>query len=244
MGNTENDDSPHLAQQPSSARTPEPRRFWRRPRPTAEEISDWRIKKWSELWATVILSVATLITAWAGYEAGIWNGIQTALNTQSTMLSIDGTRLRTEAQERMLIDIALFTDWVNATGNGNASLADFYRARFRDGFQPAFDAWLATDPLSNPDAPASPFEMDIYARSEIGAAERLIDRAGDLSRSAEQAGAIADEYTLSVVILAGALLLAGLADRFQWAELRVVVVAVALLVLLFSALNVIRLPIA
>jgi hypothetical protein len=244
MGNTENDDSPSLPQLSSPTGMPERRRFWRRPQPTAEDISDRRIKKWSEFWATIILSFATLITAWSGYEAGKWNGIQTALNTQSTMLSIDGTRLRTEAQERLLVDIALFTDWVNAMGTGNAPLADFYRARFRDGFQPAFDAWLATDPLLNPDAPASPFEMDVYDRAETGAAEELIERAGDLSRSAEQAGAIADRYTLSVVILAGALLLAGLADRFEWAELRAVVVVVALLVMLFSMVNVLWLPVA
>lgn len=220
------------------------RRFWRRPQPTPEDLSDRKIRKWSELWETLILALATLITAWAGYEAGKWNGIQTALNTQATVLNVETGRLRTEAQERLLIDIMLFTDWVNATGTGNTELADFYQARFRDGFQPAFEAWLATDPLSNPDAPASPFEMDVYDRFEIGAIETLINRAGDLNRSAEQAGAIADRYTLSVVILAGALLLAGLANRFEWAELRAVVVALALLVLLFSAVNVIRLPIA
>jgi hypothetical protein len=45
-----------------------------------------------------------------------------------------------------------------------------------------------------------------------------------------------------VVILAGALLLAGLAGRFEWEELRAVVVAVALLILLGSVIMVLWLP--
>lgn len=223
-----------------------PRRYLtrRRPKPTTEDLSDRRIKKWSEFWSAIILSFAALITAWAGYQAGKWSSSQAAMNTQSTLLSINGTRLRSEAQERLLVDLLLFSEWVNAAKNDDPELADFYRARFRDGFKPAFDAWLAMDPLTNPDAPDSPFEMPDYARIEKTAAEILTSRAEELGLSAEAAGAVGDRYTLLVVILAGALLLAGLADRFEWVELRAIVVGIALLVLLYSAISVLRLPIA
>lgn len=237
---------PMTSQSPADSPAAKPRRFklYRRPEPSAEELSDRQIRKWSELWATIILSVATLITAWSGYEAGKWNGLQTSLNVQSTRLTIESSRLKTEAQETLLIDIGLFTNWVEATGNGNTQLADFLQARFRDDFRPAFEAWVATQPLQNPDAPDSPFTMAEYRRPEMDEAELFVERAGQLSISSEQAGSIADQYTLSVVILAGALLLAGLADRFEWAELRAIVVAVAMVILLVSIINVIRLPIA
>lgn len=244
MSDNPNTESFHSASTDTPTRVPRRYLTRRRPKPTAEDLTDRKIRKWSEFWATIILTVATLITAWAGYEAGKWNSNQAALNTQSTLLSIEGTRLRSEAQERLLIDIALFSEWINATNSGDTQLADFYRMRFRDGFAPAFDAWLATDPLTNPDAPGSPFEMPNYARTEKATAEVLISRAGELGLTAEAAGSIGDRYTLLVVILAGALLLAGLADRFEWAELRAIVVAIALLVLLFSAVSVFRLPIA
>ena len=44
----------------------------------------------------------------------------------------------------------MFFQWVNATATGDAELADFYTDRFRPEFRPAFDAWLATDPLDRP----------------------------------------------------------------------------------------------
>lgn len=70
-----------------------------------------------------------------------------------------------------------------------------------------------------------------------------LTKAEQLIETGENAGAIGDQYTLLIVILAGALLLAGIANRFEWVELRAVVVVVALLVLLISIVNIIRLPV-
>lgn len=236
-------DRPTPSSPPSApAGPPERRRFWRRPKPTAEEISDRRIKNWAELWATIILSLATLVTAWAGYEANKWNGLQTSLNLQATALRIDAGQSASKAQQLLSLDVGLFTNWANAAGNENRPLATFYRERFRDEFRPAFDAWLATDPLNDPDAPASPFELPQYRLAAQDEAEELNKMAEQLIQSGEMAGGFADQYTLTVVILAGALLLAGLANRFEWAELRGVVVAVALLILLYCVVTIIRLP--
>ena len=217
---------------------------WRRPKPSEEELQDRRIKNWAELWATLILSLATLVTAWAGYEAGKWNGLQTALNMQATALRIEAGQHAAEAQQMLLYDLGLFTNWANAVGSGNTRLADFHRGRFRDEFAPAFDAWLATQPLENDAAPASPFEMDAYHPAALDAQEEATATAEHLAGSAEVANGFADRYTLIIVILAGALLLAGLAHRFEWAELRGVVVLVALLVLLYCVVVIIRLPMA
>ena len=228
---------------PPSGRAPAQFKTWRRPQPSAEDLSHRRVRKWSELWATIVLSLATLITAWAGYEAGKWNGVQTAVNRQATIMSIDSTRLTAEAQQSLLVDIGLFTNWINAVGNDNTRLPDFYRARFRDEFRPAFDAWLETRPLEQPDAPASPFEMPDYRLRPRDEAMARLEESEQLIQTAENAGSIGDQYTLSIVILAGALLLAGLANRFEWVELRAVVVVVALIVLLISLVNIIRLPV-
>lgn len=55
---------------------------------------------------------------------------------------------------------------------------------------------------------------------------------------------IGDQFTLMAVILAGSLLFAGLANRFDWQELRAVIVAVALLLLLFCVVRLATLPMA
>ena len=75
-------------------------------------------------------------------------------------------------------------------------------------------------------------------------ATRLRREAETLNISAVEAGDTADQYTLSIVILAGSLLLAGLANRFEWEELRAIVVVLALVILLVTVIMVIRLPMA
>lgn len=243
MDNTDNDDSTTPARGPRRGIGARGKHnFWRRPKATAEELTDRRIKNWAELWATIILSVATLITAWAGYEASKWNSLQTGFNLKATALRIDAGLQASEAQQQMLVDVGQFTNWVNAMGDGNRQLADFHSRRFSDTLRPAFEAWVATNPLENPDAPVSPFEMEMYELSIRSAVSEMYASGDELVQLGEVAGSIGDQYTLMILILAGALLLAGLAHRFEWAELRLIVVGIALLILLYCAVIIIRLP--
>ena len=215
---------------------------WNRLVNTPEVVSDRRIRKWSEVWETVILSVATLVTAWAGYQAGQWNGLQTELNVQAHTLQLQSGVLDGRAGQMQLIDLAAFANWAEATADGNRVKARLHEAQFREEFRPAFVAWLATDPLADPDAPSTPFEMPEYRLRLLDESARLSLKAEALNISAVEAGETSNQYTLSVVILAGALLLAGLAGRFEWEELRAVVVAVALLILVGSVIMVLWLP--
>jgi len=111
-------------------------------------------------------------------------------------------------------------------------VAAFYEARFRDEFQPAFDAWLATDPLVNPDAPPTPFAMPEYV---VEAATQ----AGDLDDQAEASAATvrrnilrASNYVLAVVLFAVALFFAGMSTKLEGERLRVALLVVGYVVFL------------
>ncbi len=77
------------------------------------------------------------------------------------------------AEGQTQVDIALFIQWVNATARDEPELADFYEQRFRPEFVPAFDAWQDTDPLTNPEAPPTPFAMPEYQLESRTEAEQL-----------------------------------------------------------------------
>ncbi len=216
----------------------------KRRQPSAEELSDRKIKKWSEIFETAILTLATVATVWAGYQSGQWSGIQASANVQSISLRVEASELANSAQQLELVDVALFSNWVNAIAAEDQPRAGFYAERFRTEFKPAFDAWLATKPLENAGAPSSPFVMPEYKLALREQAAQKEQAAADASAEGERAGSIGDRFTLTAVILAGSLLLAGLASRFDWEELRAVVVAVALLVLLFCVVRLAMLPMA
>ena len=115
-----------------------------------------RFEPLAEVVATIVLALATLATAWSGYQAARWGGEQASSYNQAGALRTESTRASTQAGQLIQIDIGMFANWINAFAAGDQQLADFYEERFRDEFKPAFEAWLATEPVNNPDAPPTP----------------------------------------------------------------------------------------
>ena len=120
----------------------------------------------------MLLAVAAVATAWSSYQANRWNGEASKASGRVNAIRIDAARSQGLAQAQTQVDIATYIQWVNATIETEDELADFYLDRFRPEFRPAFDAWLATDPFENAEAPTSPFVMDDYQLAAATEAER------------------------------------------------------------------------
>jgi hypothetical protein len=168
-----------------------------------------------ELHATVLLAIATLGTPWAAYQSRQWKGEQSQAYSRATADRIAVNRESAVANRQVQIDVATFLQWVDARAHGDGKLADFYRARFRDEFTPAFDAWLATKPLTSPNAPETPFAMPQYRLAATAEADRLEQQAGQGSNRAKDANERANNYMLAVVLFASALFFAGLSTKLK-----------------------------
>lgn len=168
-----------------------------------------------ELAATVLLALAAIATAWASYQSSRWHGEQAQTQSASIAARVESTRAAAVANRQVQIDVALFTQWVDAYARDASELAAFYRKRFRDEFKPAFAAWIATRPLRNPDAPLSPFELPEYKLAATAEAERLEVKAATASRSVGTYIQRADNYVLAVVLFAVSLFFAGISTRLH-----------------------------
>ena len=101
------------------------------------------------------------------------------------------------------LDIAVFNEWSAALSDDvvagrvdapqdsyepdSGSRSGFLYERIRQDFRTVLDEWLATEPISNPDAPATPFEMEAYAIDGAIEAEALRTRADQLATEARTA---------------------------------------------------------
>lgn len=168
-----------------------------------------------ELVATVLLAFATLGTAWSAYQSREWTGEQSQGYSRATKSRIEVNRVSAVADRQVQIDVATFLQWVDARQRGNTQLEDFYRQRFWDEFEPAFAAWLATNPLVNPRAPKTPFAMPEYRLAANAEAQRLEAAAGVDSNAAKDANERANAYMLAVVLFASALFFAGLSTKLE-----------------------------
>jgi hypothetical protein len=105
-----------------------------------------------ELAATALLACAALATAWSSYQASRWNGEQAKASSRANATRIESAKAAGLANAQTQVDVATFTQWVNAYAQNQTQLADFYFRRFRTEFRPAVKAWVATRPLKNPHA--------------------------------------------------------------------------------------------
>src|SRR5262245_9208413 len=177
----------------------------------AEDVRQTRV----ELLATLLLALAAVATAWSTYQGARWRGEQAVQTSKATAAHIESSEASTRAGQLTQIDIATFTQWVDATVAGNAELAGFYERRFRPEFRPAFDAWLATQPLTDPGAPLTPFAMPDYKVAEADRASRVNREAGEHADAAGAANRNADRYLLAVVMFATALFFAALSSKLR-----------------------------
>jgi len=180
-----------------------------------------------EVVATVLLGLTALATAWSGYQAALWDGIQSSNYSQASALRVESAQQLTEANQFRLADLSVFENYIDATLEGETDLADFYRQRFRDEFEPAFDAWQATDPLTNPDAPASPLAMPEYRLAADDRAEGLATRAEATFTSGEKANDYSDTYVATTLSFAAVLFFAAISERFAYAPARATLLSLA-----------------
>ena len=165
--------------------------------------------------ATFLLAIAAIATAWATYQSSVWRGEQAKAQGASIAARVESTRQAAVANRQVQIDVALFTQWVDAYARGEDELAAFYRTRFREEFEPAFEAWIATKPRQDPDAPLSPFTMSEYKLAATTQADELETQAAENSRLVAMYIERADGYLLAVVLFAIALFFAALSTRLH-----------------------------
>ncbi|MGH9252370.1 MAG: hypothetical protein ACRD0W_23055 [Acidimicrobiales bacterium] len=180
-----------------------------------------------EIVATILLALTALATAWSGYQASLWDGIQSSNYTQASALRTQGSLKHTEANQFRLADLSVFENFIDATLDGDTELADFYRQRFRDEFEPAFAAWTALDPLTNPDAPPSPLAMPEYRLADDQEAGDLTARAEAKFKEGEDANSISDTFTATTLFFAAALFFAAISERFSYPRARAALLGLA-----------------
>jgi hypothetical protein len=197
-----------------------------------------------EIVATMLLAIATVATAWSGYQSTRWNGEQAKAGGRSNALRIESAKAAGLANTQTEVDVASFTQWVDAYSQRQAELAGFYFKRLRPEFKPAVVAWIATRPLKNASAPATPFAMPQYRLAAREQAARLEAQADAFAAQVGVNIQRASNYVLGVVLFASALFFAGISTKLKAPKLRVALLCVGCAIFLLTALWIATSPVS
>ncbi|HEX3455365.1 MAG TPA: hypothetical protein VHS03_12120 [Gaiellaceae bacterium] len=191
-----------------------------------------------------MLAVVTLVAAWSGYSAAKW-GTESSLH----LAKASATRTKsTKAYQQSLTyrvgDGLLMNAWFAAHASGNLNEQRVMEKRFTPELKVAFDAWIKTNPFTNPNAPPGPQSMPQYHAP--GAAESVaFDAEADHQYAdGQHAGHTADDYIRVTVILASVLFLVGISTHFRLRGVRMALIGVGAILLVLAAVQLLLLPLA
>jgi hypothetical protein len=201
-----------------------------------------RLDRWIEFLSAVVLSLATVLTAWCGYQATRWSGEQAQAYSEAGAARVQSAQYASQGLLRSSVHVALFVEYIAAISQDNHLLADFLHQRFPKELRVATDAWLATKPLKNADAPSSPFEMPEYHLAEQDQARQLDKLAAQKAAEASQANEQSDHYVLLTVLFATVLFFAGISGKFQWQMIDLAMLILSAAVLIFGLILLLSAP--
>ena len=186
----------------------------------------------------------TLAAAWSGYQAARWDGRNALYYGESSKYRTMATQRSTTAGQAQILDVVTFNRWIAAETDGQPRLAALYVRRFSPQYRVAFDAWLKTNPQSNPNAPAGPSFMPGYRSRFAHPAKRLNVQADVVFGRGTRARENGDKYVRATVFLASILFLIVIAQRLRVKGVRHALVGVAFLLLAIAGFTIFTYPVA
>jgi hypothetical protein len=177
--------------------------------------SRWPFQGLVEIAEAILLALVAIATAWSGYQAARWDGLQTELYGHASTLRIQADEETTLGGQRRLLDVSTFNTWIQVKIDGREKLAALYERRFSPEFKFAFDAWLKTRPFSNSSAPPGPSFMPEYENPQIERGLAVNRKASRVFNEGTAAREHSDDYIRTTVLLATVLFLLALSQRFK-----------------------------
>src|ERR1044071_9407630 len=199
-------------------------------------------KKWVEPVAALLMALATLSTAWCGYESAAWTRQSNRLMNEFNTLERRAGLLAVQGTQQATIQVGMFMQALAAYEAGNQNLLNFYVQRFPPELRNAYDAWLAQKPFENPNADPHPFVPKLYEiRGAQDAAEATQKAAASL-QEARKAGETSGQYLANTVLFATVLFFASASGKFEQRRVRIVAFGFATAVFLFAVARTATLP--
>jgi hypothetical protein len=199
-------------------------------------------ERWLTITEAVLLAVVAILAAWSGFASAKWSTHSSLDLAKASAARTEANRADYEASELRDFDSSMFDAWFTAYVAHDKAAMRVAEERFRPVYLAAFNAWLATHPFTNPNAPKGPSYMPQYVLPQVAQANALDNRANGYYSLGEQAGGNADGYVRTTVYLATVLFLVGISGHFKVRAARIGLISMAGVILVFSVISLILAP--
>ena len=190
----------------------------------------------------ILLASVALLAAWSGFAAAQWSTESRLELARSSTNRTEASQAELRAMEARNFDASTFNTWFTAYVADDAESMAVAERRFRPEFKVAFDAWLAENPATNPDAPPGPTYMPEYEQPDQELSEEKTHMADELYEEGSHSAVTADDYVRITVLLASVLFIVGISGQFRIRRARHGLVVVGGAILAYSVVLLIMAP--
>jgi len=197
-----------------------------------------------EIVAVAMLGIATLGSAWCGFQASQWNGKESDFGRTGTDARVEASRQFGLATQKVAYDASIVAQYAQAFIEGDEKLATFYRTTlFRPAFLPVVERWEAAVKAGGA-PPSNLFQDPAYLEAQFADYQKAEAVANDASQKGDEASALGDDYVLTTLLLASALFFAGVTTSFRLRVPRLMLLAAAGLTIAYAASRLVTLDVA
>lgn len=168
-----------------------------------------------EILEAVLLAIVAVTTALSGYQAALFDGESAKEYATSSRLRSESVEKHLESNQIASYNASTLNSWLQADVAGDEELKQVLEKRFTAEYEEAFREWFALDPLTNPEAPPGPRFMPGYEDPVLEEARELGAEATHAFDLGVQTRATGEKYVRVTVILAAALFLIAIGQRFK-----------------------------
>ena len=193
--------------------------------------------------AVILLGIATVSTAWSGYQASRWNQEQSDIAREASDLRIEANRQFGLATQTIVYDANLVTQYAKAVSDGDTHLQDFYKSTlFRADFLPVLERWQSA--VRSGQTPPRLLEDRDYLDAQLAPYQETQAKAEAKDIESKDAGQNGDDYVLLTLLLAAALFFAGVTTSFKLELARLVLLGLSSVLLAYCISQIATLPVS
>jgi len=171
-----------------------------------------------EIIITILLSIATLASAWCGYQSDIWDDSEKHLLVESNHLLGESNKNILAANQLRSAHANLTLVYAEHLLKGEKEYCDFLLSHSDSIIQPALIEWQKLDPINNEDAPKTPMYLSSYKNIHEDKAYEFAEKYKEKKAEANNSNKISDKYMLLTVVFAMVLFFGGISGTLKYSK--------------------------
>jgi len=208
------------------------------------ELNNEQKKHRVDLFATILLSLAAVLSALSAYQASRWYSEMNVSLGESSTLRATAAKDDREVNRQILADMMIFLEWTDAFRGNDTTLMTALHDRFSEPLKKSFPVWLALEKkgAANLLPAGTPLDLEQYSLERQKESSKLVDQSESIFMNAKKAARIGDSFIFSLVIFSLALFFGAVCTKVDTHYLQVILFWMGAVIMTVGIIIIVRLP--